>query len=497
MLPLVIAVAGALAPTARAANWSGETGLRLSETFSDNIARERESRKRSDWVTEVSPYIDYAGVGARANGRVEARLQNYLHTDDRTRNRTGLQLNALGSIEAYEDMFFIDAGLSNDRQQVSQFGASDASYGGTENSTEVTRFNVSPHLHWRLGNSTQGELRYRYEDVHSDQLFVNGRSNNVTLSLRNGSAFGRLGWALNGTHSDFSGESLTQKANSADSYSGSILYSVTPSLSTRLSGGQEFNDYDSGVRQHYWNWGAGLRWAPDARTVVDLQSTKHFFGRGFNYQVSHRMQRSAFSFSYSRAVSTNTTNVPFSASEYNLALAAVDSAITDPEQRRLAAINALAARGISSGSLRQLTYMSSNAVIENRLYAGWVIYGLRNQFNISFHRSKRDTLSVVGIASVTDDQALYHHIDERGWDVNWTHNLTSLTLAGLGYSVTDSLGDNASGLNVSQRTDTARLYLNTRLAPYTSGGLSYTHSRGSGSADYRENAVAVFVIHRF
>ncbi|MDB5816021.1 MAG: hypothetical protein JWN23_3138 [Rhodocyclales bacterium] len=476
--------------------------MQLGETYSDNIGRQP-TGTRSNWATEASPYITYSGRGARSSGSLDARLQNYLNSDSQTGNRTGLQLNATGNLEAYENHLFIDGLVNNSRQQVSQFQAADASYGRSSNSTEVTRVSLSPYLQWHLGNSTQAVARYRYEKVQADAGFASGQSDTVTLDLRNGSAFGRLGWAFNASHYDT--ESQSAAAGSNNSYSGTLTYAVTPELLASLSGGQEFADFQAGNRQHSWNWGGGLQWHPDERTTIVAQTSKRFFGRGFNYQVSHHFQRSALEWSYSRDLnaSSSTTGLGqvsyISASTreaYNAEWAAT-SYITDEKERNAVVLQNLATRGISIFDLMQLDYLSGQSSINKQMRLAWVLYGVRNSVNLSAHRSDRQAISQRGIVQIGDDLSTHDQVKERGWDANWTHNLSALTTWGLHYGNSDISGLTTGGQLNSTHSATIGTSLNTQLAPSTTGSVGYTHTRSTGTADYRENAVAVQLNHRF
>ncbi|HSD35912.1 MAG TPA: hypothetical protein VLC92_00290, partial [Rhodocyclaceae bacterium] len=202
------------------APYRGELGVRAGETYTDNVSRQS-AQTLSDWVTEVSPYVNYYGRGARSNSVLNARLQNWLHSDSQMGNSTNLQLNAATSVEAYEDHFFIDAGLINDRQRVSQFSAADASYGGTSNSTQVTRFSVSPYLLWHAGAAADASLRYHYEKVHSDASFASGSNESAAFDIHNTASNQRLGWALNASH--YAVDSESSNAGTTNSYSGSLL----------------------------------------------------------------------------------------------------------------------------------------------------------------------------------------------------------------------------------------------------------------------------------
>ncbi len=489
---------------AYAGEWSGAAGLEMGETYSDNVAQfARRGQARSDWATEVSPYISYSGRGARSSGSLDARLQNYFNTDSQTGNRTGLQLNATGTLEAYENHLFIDGLVNNDREQISQFAPADASYGGTSNSTNVTRVSLSPYLRWKVGEATDALLRYRLDKVQADAGFASGQTDTVSLDLHNGSAFGRAGWAFNASHYDT--ESQSAAAGSTNSYTGTLTYSVTPELLASLSGGQEYSDFEAGNRQHSWNWGGGIQWHPDELTSVVAETSKRFFGRGFNYQLSHRFQRSALEWSYSRDLNaaSNTTNlgqvnfIPASTLDVYNAEWAATSYITDETEHQRVVLQNLAARGISIFDLMQLDYLSGQSSINKQMRLAWVLYGVRNSVALSAHRSDQQAISQAGIIQLGDDLSTHDEIKERGWDINWTHNLSAITTFGLRYGLSDISGLTTDGQLTSTHSTTIGASLNTQLAPSTLGSVGYTHTRSTGSADYRENAVAVQLNHRF
>jgi uncharacterized protein (PEP-CTERM system associated) len=490
--------------------YRGELGIRASEIYTDNVSRQS-THTVNDWVTEVSPYVNYYARGARSNSVFNARLQNWLHSDGQTGNSSNLQLNAATSLEAYEDHFFIDAGLVNDRQRTSQFKAADASYGGTNNSTQVTRFSVSPYLLWHVGEAADAALHYHYEKLHSEASYASGSNESASFDIHNTASTRRLGWALNASHYAVNSES--SNAGTTNGYSGSLLYGLTPALLASLSGGQEFENFRTGQRRHSWYWGGGLRWQPDERTTISAQTSKRFFGRGFNYLLSERFERSALQWSYSRELSTSSSTAPLGqaitltngslsryAAEYNAESAALESSIPDKVQRDRVVKERLAARGISIFDLQQLDYLSGQASINRNMRLAWVLTGVRNSLTVSGHKSDREAVSQqqIGLSDdVIDDLTTHQSVKEHGWDAVWRHSLTSLTSLGVRYAFTDASGVTVNGQLDSSRTNNVGVNVDTSLAPFTTGGVTFNYSRSTGTVEYREKSVAVYLNHRF
>ena len=500
LLSCLLATAGV---SAHAENWSGTAGVSVGETYSDNIGRQSKGFERDDWATEVSPYIHYGGRSARANGTLDAKLRNVRHTDGMTSNASSLQLNAAGTLEAYEDLLFVDALVNQDKQRISQFAAADSSYGGTANSTQVTRYNFSPNMHWRLGDATDARLRYTYEEVHADKAnFAAGHSDTLQLNLVNGAAFGRLGWGFSATKREDNPD--TTIGTSSSSYSGSLSYAFDPALSGQLFGGQEFNDYDNGAQRHYWNWGAGLKWVPDDRTTVSAQTTKRFFGRGFAYSVEHRMKRSSLAFNYGREVNTLSSSSDFASRVYSDEYYYFDllfkSIYPNDAQRDAVVRQTLTASGYPLYRTGTQGVLSSQSYVDRRMSVLWTLLGVRNTLTLSIHSSDKETLTQQILSGlVSGDLSTYQRIKQRGWDAMWRHNLTPDTSMGVryGWASVTGYGVAPAPTYTTSHSSTIGLNLDTKLAPYTTGGLFFTHTRSQGSVAFTENALGATLNHQF
>lgn len=507
-----------LACASAQAQWRGSAGISVGETYSDNINRGGAGQQRDDFATDVAPWFNYAGRGARSSGSIDAKLHNWFHTDQQSAGRTDLQLNAKGSLEAWENTGFIDGSIMRDRQRVSQFKPADSSYGGSANSTEITRTSLSPYVRWRFGDSAKGEFRLGYNNVHTGTAgFANTQTDTASLNLVNGSAFGRLGWAFGATHTNVDRDQYA--AVSSDSYRGTLTYAVDPELTARVFGGQQFNDY-GGARRKFWNSGAGLKWLPTERTQIDLESSRNFYGRGFNYQASHNFGRSALSAGFAREISNSSqttdlsqtagiyarklydpTGAEISSVEFKAQLmmraAAVDSSITDNNQRISLALEQMIKEGYT-GSLDTVTNLTGLTTLSRRAYVGWTLNGVRNSVSLSYSQSDESSLNTSTTAAFGEDFSAYGRIKTRGWDASWSLKLTEQSSVGLRYNWrnTDGFGSTANTRTTSHGS-TVGLTFSTQLAPKTAAALSLSESRSKGNLEYLEHSVSLTLNHTF
>lgn len=506
-----LALAILLAPAAVAhAQWRTTTGVDLGETYSDNVNRQDSGRARENWGTEISPWLRGGGQSARLSGTLDLKLQNWINSN--SADRSNLRGTTSGSLKLFENFMNLDAGASRDRQQTSQFSAPDASYASPANSSEVTRTWVSPVAFWRFGQATDLVARYRFENVDSERSELSGQSNSATVDLANGSAFGRLGWGLSGRH--FSTTARSTQATSSDSYSGGLNYALTSEMTASLFGGQEFNDYAGGQRQHTWNWGAGLKWQPSERTTLRAQSTKRFFGRGFSYGISQRWRRSVFDWSFERDVNSTSNTASRNglarnpevdtiySADYNAELAKVPPQITDPDERDYLALLALQQQGKPAFIADTRGYLSSQTYVDRRMRLSWRIEGLRNLLSLSAFSSDRETLTQQILTSSatgsSDDLVQFSRVKQRGWTADWRHDLSARTSAALRYGYTDSSGYSNLGARTTTHVSTWGLSLSSKLGVNTTGGLGYTYTRSRWSVvEYRENAISATLSHRF
>lgn len=168
---------GCLAAQGVAGEWTISPTISITETATDNVGQTNKN-KSSDLISNISPGINIAGTGDRVKLRFDYQMNNLFYVNDSSRNNIQHALNALGTLEALENWFYIDANASISQQNLSAFGGSTNSNVDTNNSsntTETTTYRVSPYFKGTLGMVADYQLRYSVARTSSDS----GNSNDT------------------------------------------------------------------------------------------------------------------------------------------------------------------------------------------------------------------------------------------------------------------------------------------------------------------------------
>jgi uncharacterized protein (PEP-CTERM system associated) len=187
----------ALADSARSGEWLISPSIQLAETFTDNVTLAPEDQE-SDFVTTISPGVSVRGNGARLQTGLDYRLDRLIFAGDTDRNRVDHDLRATASAELVEEMAFVDARASVNRQFASNTGAfSVSNVNTTGNRRTVQIYSLSPSLYHHFGNWADSESRYTLDRVEiGGEDVANTFTNRGSFTLDSGTRFGRLGWTV-------------------------------------------------------------------------------------------------------------------------------------------------------------------------------------------------------------------------------------------------------------------------------------------------------------
>lgn len=245
--------------------------LEVRETFSDNVDLEPDGQEQSALITELVPGVSMRSESARVTAALDAFpiLRHQTAGSDEGPSLAG-DLAGLGTVEALEDLFFIEAQAS-----VSQEILSSRQAASTSNEETVQVYRMSPYLRNRFGGFAEGEARYRLS-----QVFVGGQdgtdatsdstTHSMHLSLDSGDDFTRLKWSAN-TFGSFESrpddEDVTRwEADLESEYAFNRTISVIAA-----AGYQVFDDGTAANDIQDPTWRIGFRLRPGPRT--DLRAT--------------------------------------------------------------------------------------------------------------------------------------------------------------------------------------------------------------------------------
>ncbi len=99
-----------LSPCSDAGEWRVIPRMSLIETYSDNVrlGTASSSSGSGDLITQVNPGVSVSGLGPRFNLRMDYTMNNLFYAENSNLTRTRQQLDAMGTAELVEDLFFVD-----------------------------------------------------------------------------------------------------------------------------------------------------------------------------------------------------------------------------------------------------------------------------------------------------------------------------------------------------------------------------------------------------
>lgn len=278
------ALALVAAGQAAAAEWDLEAGIRVSQSWTDNVGLDAENPEEEQ-VTEIAPRIRLEGEGRRARVSVGYRLQQLFHDRDSERDRTNHEFDGEGTVELVRERLFFDADATQSRASVSPEDAPTTSnLVGSNLRNDVTTWGAGPRLQHELGRYARIEssLRREHLDFGTETEDTND-SDEFALRLTNGPLFTTWGWAA-----DYSrNEQERQREGQADEET--VFEQVSGELNLRTSsatqlfivGGSENNEFVSAEEGDAIDgdfWEIGIRWNPRRTISLEAAAGERFFG---------------------------------------------------------------------------------------------------------------------------------------------------------------------------------------------------------------------------
>jgi len=490
---------GLLAGPVQAGEWKITPSVSLEETATDNVDQV-EKHRTNDWITDISPGINIVGNGDRAKLRFDYRMHNLYYANDSSRNNIQNSLNALGTLEAIEDLFFIEGSGSISQQNLSAFRGStysDVDTNNSNNTTETSTYRISPYFKGMLGASTDYMLRYNLSKTTSDEsTSYDTETREVVGRLSGVTRFTKLGWAVDGNSQKNKFDA--GRDTEADLVRGTLTYSFDPQFRVSLIGGRESNDYTSLDKESHTIKGAGFEWAPTDRTLLSASREDRFFGNSDNISFTHRTAGTAWKYRQTKDVQTSTDQSNGAVGTYfDLFDSLFSSAIPDAAARAAYVKALLLASGISPNAQMQGGFLTTGVTLQKRQELSFALNGVRN--TVTFAATKTSTQDVsqgsgLGVYAGTDFANL-DMVKQQGASINWSHKLTGLsTLTG----TVSRLESKGSGDN-KVSTDETQFAVNflTRLGPNTNAGLGARRIEVDGTTNYTENVLTGTLSHRF
>jgi uncharacterized protein (PEP-CTERM system associated) len=300
-------LAAALSNGAGASDWKLDAGVVGRETFTDNV-RLAATNAESDFITEVRPYVSASKKGARFEADFRYAMSSYFYANDSSSNGLSHNLMALAKAELYENELFLDADASIYQQFTSLLGAVGTDPATSrENLTDIYTASISPYWRHRFGSFSNLLARYRHAEFRNNNDALDDSSiDAVNVTLGSGTQFQDLSWSLN--YSDQQTDYEDRRDVSFSSAAASLGYALTSKLQINGSVGYQDNSYLAGASELTGTfWTAGLAWAPNTRTSINLGYDYYPYGDAPRLALAYRARYWTVNASYALRLTTTST----------------------------------------------------------------------------------------------------------------------------------------------------------------------------------------------
>lgn len=258
--------------------------ISVFQWFTDNVDQQPSGRRRSDFITAISPGIAVNTEGSRIRFVLDYDLDVIRHWRDDDDNRNSNRLFHIGTAELSRELFFIDTRASITQERTtSTGGVSPETSVFTTNRTEVRTYSLSPYIRNHFGDFADSELRYTFaQTTFSEGAFADALSHRLTGQLVSGLDYSRFLWTvfLDAEEVDRSDDASTSTSVNRDiSRKTAELrtqYLVNRFVAILASGGYEKIEDPTLTKEPDGPIGAlGVRIQPGPRTIIE---------GGYNYR---------------------------------------------------------------------------------------------------------------------------------------------------------------------------------------------------------------------
>ncbi len=257
--------------------WSIGGSLLGSATYTDNV-RNSAADRQSDLYFSLVPRVTVAADTARLVGAATYAPRFRYYTQNPSQNDIDQRFNAQGLGTLVEDRLFIEFSAFGDVQSVfGDFAGADLAPDDSDNRVQTLSYRVSPYLQHRFGNFATGRVGYAFRQVVQDGNagFEEGEAQPFFVStsyishqfygtLNSGDSFGRFGWTLAASSTDFDGDNVYDGAYNRV-YGAQLRYAITRELAALVDGGWQESFYNGATPYTVEDpiWSVGFRYQPD------------------------------------------------------------------------------------------------------------------------------------------------------------------------------------------------------------------------------------------
>jgi len=162
-------------------------GITLGELYTDNLTMAAAGRpKQTSWITQIQPFIRWAGSSPRLAGLVDYEMTGYLYAGQSRHNQLAHNLTAQGRFTILPQHFFVD-GTARYRREVidSELSSGSGAFLLNNNQANVAMGTLSPYWIQDLGKVGTAMLRYTLGRVLYNDHGISGQNGDQLRGIPN------------------------------------------------------------------------------------------------------------------------------------------------------------------------------------------------------------------------------------------------------------------------------------------------------------------------
>ncbi|MDP2370765.1 TIGR03016 family PEP-CTERM system-associated outer membrane protein [Rhodoferax sp.] len=395
----------------------------VAATVTDNVHL-TDADKKSDVMLALTAGVRISGEGSRVKGFLNYGLTGQTYADGSKASTFQNSLNTFGSVEAIDNLAFLDFSGSIARQAVSAFGVqADRSGIPNANQSEVSTFRLSPYVRGRLAGSANYEARYTWTTTRTGTASASdAKVADALVKLDGRIPSSQLAWLVEASRQsvDFTAGRSTE----ADRLAGTLSYPVSNQLVVSMTGGRDSNNYTNAGKESHSVVGVGVNWSPAPTTTLSANASNQSFGQGHSLSFEHRTPRTVWRVSDFRGVATTPGQLISTSvgSIYDLYFSQFASTEPDPIKRAQLVTNFLQTNGLNPNTPVIAGYLTSAVLLQRRQDASFALLGVRGTLTFLASRSNNRRLDT--LSGAADDLLNSSAITQQGFSVSYAHRLT-------------------------------------------------------------------------
>lgn len=467
-----------------------EPRISFEQRFTNNINLDNSGVGGN--FSEISPGFRWFGNTARIKGYADYSLIALFDSQKKQNGKIKNIFNGFATVEAIENIGYIDIYGSIANQPVSAFGpfANDNRF--LENSSQTKNYRISPYLRGDFGDSINYQVKYDFSEANSDSKdFSKNTTKNAIFSLEKNPIENLVGWSVSANHQI---QEIAKRRITESVLKGAVRYAPNAQLVVSAIAGAEITDQISPVRESHSIVGVEGKWRPSERTLISANIEKHYYGDAHEILIQHQTARTVWRYRDSKGISNGFGSFSAVTGTVSDLLNVFYSQIEpDPVRRAQMVIREAERLGLATDTQIFQDYLRSTSTLQRDQRLSLAILGIRSTITFELFQTKNSRL--VGSLASGDDFDLNNEIIQAGWNLVGAHRLTPLSSLFLNINEQKNKGSN---MGVKNKNRFIRLGFNTRLSKSADATFQMQRTLFDGNVRaYGESSITGTLNYRF